>query len=145
MTTATVTTSRSARNVWANVGVWTLQVLVAALFLFAGSMKFVMPVEQMTQQIPFPGWFLHFIGACEILGGIGLVLPLALRIRPALTPLAAALLVPIMIGATVISIVTGGVAAGSVPFFVGAVCAFIAYYRGKTVRSLHPVLRHTAA
>jgi uncharacterized membrane protein YphA (DoxX/SURF4 family) len=146
MTTATATTSRTARNVWANAGVWTLQALVAALFVFAGSMKFVMTVEQMTQQMALPGWFLHFIGACEILGGIGLILPLALRIRPGLTPLAAALLVPIMVGATVLSIMTGGIAAGAVPFFVGAVCAFIAYYRRNALRRpVRPTFAHTAA
>lgn len=142
MTTASVTTSRSVRNSWANAGVWTLQALLAALFVFAGSMKFVMTVEQMA----LPGWFLHFIGACEILGGIGLILPLALRIRPGLTPLAATLLVPIMVGATVISIMTGGVGAGAVPFFVGAVCAFIAYYRSKSLRrSARSTFAQTAA
>ena len=45
-----------------------------------------------------------FIGVAEVLGAIGLILPGVLRIRPGLTPLAAAGLVIIMIGATVIGL-----------------------------------------
>ena len=85
---------------------WTAQTLLAALFLFAGSMKFVMPVAAMNAQSPvaFSGAFLHFIGACEILGAFGLILPGATRIHRELTPLAAAGLVIIMIGATVVTL-----------------------------------------
>src|SRR5258708_29663059 len=90
-----------------NVLLWVLQVLLAMLFLFAGSMKFVMSVEEMTKQMPMPGWFLHFIGGAEILGAIALVLPGILRIRAGLTPLAASALVVIMIGATVLNLHVG--------------------------------------
>jgi uncharacterized membrane protein YphA (DoxX/SURF4 family) len=129
----TITTSQSRRNVWKNASVWTLQVLVAGLFMYAGVMKLILPIEAMTQQMPLPGLFLRFIGVCEALGAVGLIVPAALRIRPGLTPLAAALLVPIMIGATVISAMIGGISAGTVPFVVGLVCTFIAVYRGKTL------------
>jgi hypothetical protein len=127
------TTSRNTRNVWGNIGLWTLQGLLAALFLFAGGMKLVSPIEAMTQQIALPGLFLRFIGVCEVLGALGLILPAALRIRPALTPLAAALLVPIMIGATVLSVMIGGISGGVVPFVVGVACAFVAYRRSKSL------------
>ena len=50
---------------------WTLQVLLAALFLFAGGMKLVTPVAAMTQQVAFPGPFLRFIGIAEVLGALG--------------------------------------------------------------------------
>ncbi len=135
MATTRYPSSVNGRNRLRNIGLWTLQALLAALFLFAGSMKFVMSVEEMTRQMQFPGWFLHFIGVCEILGGLGLVLPAALRIRPGLTPLAAALLVPIMVGATVLSVSTGGIGAGVVPFVVAVACTFIAYRRGIARRS----------
>lgn len=130
--------SLNRRNRVANIALWTLQALLAALFSFAGAMKFVMPVEQMTQQMSLPGWFLHFIGVCEILGGLGLVLPAALRIRPALTPLAAGLLVPIMVGATVLGVRTGGFSAGVVPCLVGLACAFVAYKRASERRASLP-------
>jgi uncharacterized membrane protein YphA (DoxX/SURF4 family) len=144
MSNSFTTTLRSARNLWGNVGLWTLQILLAGLFLFAGSMKFVMSVAEMTQQMALPGWFLHFIGVCEILGGLGLILPAALRIRPGLTPLAAALLVPIMIGATVLSVMIGGVSGGVVPFVIGAACTFVAIRRSKTIRVARPSLLQTA-
>ena len=98
-----------------NIALWVVQALLAALFLFAGGMKFVMSVEEMTKQIPLPGWFLHFIGVCEILGALGLILPWLRRIRPGLTPLAAAGLVIIMIGATVIVLMTDGIAMALIP------------------------------
>ena len=98
---------------------WIVQALLALLFLFSGAMKFIMPIEEMTRDIQMPIAFLRFIGAAEILGGVGLVLPSLLRIRPGLTPLAAAGLVIIMIGATVLSLMIGGVALAVMPFVVG--------------------------
>ena len=84
-----------------NIALWVVQALLAALFLFAGGMKFVMSIEEMTKQVPLPGWFLHFIGVVEVLGALGLILPWLTRIRPGLTPLAAAGLAIIMIGAII--------------------------------------------
>jgi len=114
-----------------NRGLWVVQWLLALLFLFAGIMKFVMPVAEMTKQIAFPGWFFHFIGAAEIAGAIGLVLPGLLRIRQGLTPLAAACLLVIMIGATVITVTTQGAAMAVLPFVVFLLVAFVAYGRWR--------------
>ena len=115
-----------------NVALWVLQVLLGALFLFSGVMKFVMSVEEMTKQMPsMPGWFLHFIGVCEILGGLGLILPGLFRVRMGLTPLAAACLVIIMIGATVVSAVIGPPAMALLPLVVGLLLAFVAYGRWR--------------
>jgi uncharacterized membrane protein YphA (DoxX/SURF4 family) len=113
-----------------NVVLWILQVVLALFFLFAGVMKFVMPVEQMSAQSGFPGWFFWFIGAVEILGGLGLLLPALLRIKPGLTPLAALGLVIVMIGATVVSL-PGGIGAAVIPFVTGLLLALIAYGRWK--------------
>jgi uncharacterized membrane protein YphA (DoxX/SURF4 family) len=70
-----------------------------------------LPIEVLTKQMPLPGLFLRFIGMAEVLGAIGLILPGLLRIRQGLTPLAAAGLVIVMIGATVLTLATGGVSA----------------------------------
>src|SRR5438045_124384 len=86
---------------------WIVQVLLALVFLFAGGVKLVMPIEELTEQIPLPELFVRLIGVAEVLGGLGLVLPGVLRIRPGLTPLAAGGLTIIMIGATVVSLATG--------------------------------------
>ena len=108
---------------------WIVQSLLAALFLFAGSMKVVLPLEQMKGPVELPGLLLRFIGICEVLGAIGLILPGLLRIRPGLTPLAAIGLVIIMIGATVITLAGGLVGPALIPVVVGLLLAFVAYGR----------------
>ena len=114
-----------------NVALWIIQALLAALFVFAGGMKLVLPIEKMQDPVALPGLFLRFIGVCELLGGIGLILPSLLRIRPGLTPLAASGLVVIMIGAMVISVMYMGVASALIPLVVGILAAFIAYGRSR--------------
>jgi uncharacterized membrane protein YphA (DoxX/SURF4 family) len=116
---------------------WTIQVLLALLFLFAGGMKLVLPVEAMAQQaqaqgqMPLPGLFLRFIGVVEVLGGLGLLLPGLLRIRTGLTPLAAAGLVIVMAGATVLTLLSGNPAPALIPLAVGLLAAFVAYGRWR--------------
>jgi uncharacterized membrane protein YphA (DoxX/SURF4 family) len=110
---------------------WTIQGLLALLFLFAGVTKLVLPIEAMTKQMAMPGPFLRFIGVAETLGGLGLVLPGLLRIRQGLTPLAAAGLLIIMIGATVVTLKSGTVAQAILPLVVGLLLAFVAYGRWR--------------
>jgi uncharacterized membrane protein YphA (DoxX/SURF4 family) len=111
---------------------WTAQILAALIFLFAGSMKFIMPAEKMQQgPVVLPIAFIHFIGVCECLGALGLLLPGLTRIRTYLTPLAAAGLTIIMIGATTVSVMGMGAAAGIVPAVVGVITAWIAYGRTR--------------
>lgn len=112
-------------------GLWIVQGLLALIFLWAGGVKLILPIETLTQQMPLPGLFLRFIGVAEILGAIGLILPGLLRIRPGLTPLAAAGLVIIMIGATVVTLVVGGVAMAMIPLAVGLLAVFVAYGRWR--------------
>jgi hypothetical protein len=114
---------------------WIVQGLLALLFMFGGVAKLVMPIEEMTRQMPvaLPGWFLRFIAVAELLGGIGLILPGLLRIRPGLTPLAALGLVIIMIGATVVTLMGGDVLPALMPFVVGLLAAFVAYGRWRLV------------
>jgi hypothetical protein len=121
-----------------NIVLWIIQILLALLFLFSGGIKLVIPIEQLMamgspNQVVLPGLFIQFIGVCEVLGGLGLILPGLLRIRPGLTPLAAALLVILMIGATSVTIAGDGVAAAVVPFVVGLLLVFVAYGRWKLV------------
>jgi uncharacterized membrane protein YphA (DoxX/SURF4 family) len=116
-----------------NYALWIVQALLALLFLFAGGMKLVLPIEEMTKQMPMPGLFLRFIGVCEVLGALGLILPWLLGIRPGLTPLAAAGLVIIMIGATVTTLATADVAMAPIPLVVGILAAFVAYGRWRLV------------
>jgi hypothetical protein len=120
--------NRNPKNL--NRALWTAQALVALLFAFAGSMKFIMPADKMQDgSIVLPIAFIHFIGICECLGALGLILPGVFRIRTSLTPLAAAGLTIIMIGATVISVLGMGVVAAILPAVVGIITTWIAYSR----------------
>lgn len=115
---------------------WIVQVLLALMFLFAGGTKLVLSSEVLAavgppNQIALPVWFVRFIGVAEVLGALGLILPGLLRIKPWLTPLAAAGLVVIMIGATALTMAAGGPGAGVAPLVVGLVAAFVAYGRWR--------------
>ena len=114
-----------------NILLWVLQVLLALLFLFAGVSKFLMPADEMAKNMPsyLSVNFIYFIGVCEILGGIGLIVPWATRIMPKLTPVAAAGLIIIMIGAVVVT-APMGLDNAVVPAIVGILLAMIAYGRG---------------
>jgi uncharacterized membrane protein YphA (DoxX/SURF4 family) len=116
-----------------NILLWIIQILLGLLFVFSGSMKFVMSVQDMNAQGPvvLPGIFLHFIGVCEILGGIGLILPSALRIEPRLTPLAAAGLAIITAGATVITLMGPMKGMVVIPFVTCLLCIFVAWGRWR--------------
>jgi uncharacterized membrane protein YphA (DoxX/SURF4 family) len=130
MASGNVGSSKRRRLLLTSV-LWTVQGLLALLFLFAGSMKLVLPIEVMTQQmpLPLPGLFLRFTGTAEVAGALGLILPGLLRIRPGLTPLAACGLVIIMTGATVVTLAGGEGAAAMMPLVVGLLCVCVAYGR----------------
>ena len=114
----------------ASVTLWIIQSLLAALFLFGGGFKLVMPVAALTGQLPVPGAFIRFIGVLEVSGALGLVLPGILRSHRYLTPLAAAGLVFIMCGAVGVTLVTAGAAAALMPVVVGALLSCVVYGRG---------------
>ena len=111
---------------------WAVQGLLAGLFVFAGGAKLLLPIEPMAQQSRLPGWLLQFVGVCEILGAVGLILPRRVNILPVLTPIAAALLAVITIGATVASL-SGGILMALFPAATLALCGFVAWGRWKVV------------
>ena len=110
---------------------WSIQALLAALFLFAGVTKLVLPAAALAGPVHLPVLFLRFIGVCETLGAVGLVLPSLLRVRPALTPLAASGLVIIMAGATTVTVIGGMLAPAAIPFCVGVLAVAVAYGRSR--------------
>jgi putative oxidoreductase len=76
------------------IALWVVSCLVSALFLFAGGAKLLTPAQTRAAFATFgyPAWFATFIGVCELLGGLGLLIP-------RLAALAAACLSIIMVGA----------------------------------------------
>jgi DoxX-like family len=112
---------------------WTIQGLLALTFLFAGAMKLAMSGEDLAaaMTLPLPILFVRFIGVCEVLGALGLVLPGIFRIRTDLTPLAAQGLVVIMIGAVTTTVATMDASMAVLPLVVGILAAVVAYGRTR--------------
>jgi len=126
----TRSSKESKRKIWiVTATLWTVQVLLALIFLFAGSMKLILPIEMLTAQMPLPGLLVRFIGVAEVAGALGLILPGLTRIQRGLTPLAACGLVIIMIGATVVTLAEGSGASALVPLVVGSLATAVAYGR----------------
>jgi hypothetical protein len=92
-----------------NTALWIIAGLLATVFLVAGSNKLFIPREKLARA-PGGGWVLDFsagfvkaLGAVEILGAAGLILPALLDIAPVLVPLAATGLATIMVGAAIVT------------------------------------------
>ena len=101
---------------------WVAQGLVAVVFACAGGSKLLTPPETLAMLSPFPVSFILFIGVCEVLGALGLILPLALKVRPEVTVLAAVGLTVIMVGATLSTLAL-------LPAGLGVLTALVAYGR----------------
>lgn len=132
-----------------NVTLWTLQVLWGVSFSITGFGKifFYNPVlwNRALHQVPWfsavPADLMIFIGVCELLGGIGLILPAATGIKPMLTPIAGAGLALVMVLAAGFHIVRGEYAFVVLNLVLAAVATYIAYQR--TLRAQLRPLRST--
>ena len=124
-----------------NRALWIVQALLAALLLFAGGMKLITPIAVLSVMSPYTGEFIRFIGVCEVLGAMGLILPYALRILPGLTALAAAGLVVIMVGATVSTLAIGGGVLALPTLQFGLLAALVAH--GRRPQGVHAGTTHS--
>ena len=127
--------SRKTNSRKGAVTLWTVQALLAAMFLFAGGMKWAMPIAMLDAQSHLPGAFVRFIGVCEVLGALGLILPGLFRVRTDLTFLAAVGLVLIMTGATTITVGQGQILPAIGPLVLGLLAAFVARGRAPNVQT----------
>lgn len=131
-----MTTVETKKSKPLNISLWVAQIILSAMFLMAGIMKSTQPIEQLSAQLPWvtdvPLALVRFIGVMELLAGIGLLLPSILRIKPILTPIAAAGLVMVQAFAAVFHI-SRGEAATAVPMNIVllALATFVAWGRFK--------------
>ena len=118
-----------------NRALWVVQGFLALFFALASAApKLLLPPDMLPPlPIPLPRPFILFIGVAELLGALGLILPGLLRIRPGLTPLAAAGLVLITTGATVYQLMSGEPGNALFAVVMGLLCAFVAYGRWQLV------------
>jgi uncharacterized membrane protein YphA (DoxX/SURF4 family) len=115
-----------------NALLWTLQILLAAAF-FAHGWMFLFPpadlVAEMNAVIP-PGFRL-FLGVAEVLAAIGLTLPGITRITPWLIPCAAAGVMVVMVGATILHIQRNEISSAAITAILLLIATFVAYMRWK--------------
>jgi len=117
-----------------NTALWIVQILLALVFLMAGTGKVSQPKEKLKERgmkfvEDFSGGTVKVIGSLEIAGALGVVLPSLFNVIPQLTPLAAGGLVLTMIGATLTHIRRGEYPIIIVNIVLLAMAAFVAYGR----------------
>jgi hypothetical protein len=122
-----------SRSTPLHIALWIAQVLLFAMFAFAGFLKLTTPLGPLSQNIPWvievPETLVRFIGLAELSGALGLLLPSLTRIKPALTPLAALGLAVVMILAVGFHVMRGELAVLGMPIVLGALAAFVAWGR----------------
>lgn len=121
-----------------NIALWIAQILLAIVFLFAGGIK--VSQRKVTLRFKIGEWvddvtdgFINFVGSFELLGAIGLVLPMALNILPVLTPTAAAGLSISMIGAMMVHNRRKEYKEVGIAFVLLLLCLFVVIGRFKIV------------
>ena len=132
MTTITATlTPRPSTSRAASAGLWTLQVLLAAVYAFSAYGKLTAEAQNVAgfeaMGLGMPG--MYIIGLLELAGAIAMFVP-------ALTGLAAACFVALMIGAVIMTAAIGGGALVAIPATVGVVAAVVAWGRRDSTRRL---------
>jgi DoxX-like family len=134
MTATTATRPTTVRV--ANVGLWTLQVLLAAVYAFSASGKLTAEAQNVAgfEAMGLGTTGMYIIGALELAGAIAMFVP-------RLTGLAATCFVALMIGAVILTLAIGGGALVAIPATVGAVAAVVAWGRRDSTRRLIAQLR----
>ncbi len=111
------------------IALWIISGLLAALFLFAGLTKLLAPAQakQWFTQYGYAPWFAIFIGVCETLGGIGVLVP-------RVAALAASGLSLIMVGAVFTLATHHQLVQAITPAVVSIFLVGVAYTRVKEAR-----------
>jgi len=116
-----------------NAALWAVQVILAIMFMMAGAMKLMKDKEELAEKM---GWVEDFsqstirlIGAAEIMGAIGLVLPALTGIAPILTPLAASGLAVVTVGAMVVHLRRREYPLALMTMMLAAMAVFVAWGR----------------
>jgi uncharacterized membrane protein YphA (DoxX/SURF4 family) len=136
-TAATPVSSRPIRRTGLNIALWIAQVLLALLFVGAGSAKVMTPLPELAKSLPYtadlPGWLVRFIGISEVAGAVGMILPAISRVAPMLIPWAACGLCAVMVLATLFHFLRSEISAMPMTIVIGSVAAFVAWGRSAKV------------
>ncbi|HEY3448184.1 MAG TPA: DoxX family protein [Myxococcales bacterium] len=115
-----------------NLSLWIVQVLLAAIFGLAGLMNTTRPLAELARNVDWATAYpvlVRFIGASELAGALGVVLPSLTRIQPRLTGLAAVGLLTVMVLASGYHVVRGEFGSLPITFALGGLAGFVAWGR----------------
>lgn len=119
-----------------NIGLWIAQSLIALTLIWGAYAKLLQPIEETSKMLPWaldnPG-LVKFTGIIDLLGGLGIILPAALRVQPKLTVLAAYGVIVLMIAASVFHISRGEASLIGMNIFFLVLTVFVAWGRTKKV------------
>jgi putative oxidoreductase len=128
-------TTASSGDTILQVGLWTAQVLLALVFAFTGTGSLTRPIDDLAAVAVWPGEvpvaLVRLIGAAELMGALGLILPSLTRIRPSLTPLAATGLTGVMLLASSYNLLHGRWPALALNLILGSLAVFVAWGRSR--------------
>lgn len=117
-----------------HIALWVAQGFVALMFLFAFYAKVIQPAEETAKMMPWvieQAGLAKFTGIVDLLGGLGLILPAMLRIKPKLTIYAAYGGLLLMVAGTIFHISRGEMDVIGFNFLMMALLAFIVWGRSK--------------
>lgn len=127
-----MTNTSTPSKAW-NISLWILQALLAATLIWAAMMKLGKSPRELAAMWPWAGEvspaLVKLTGIVDLLGGLGLILPALLRIKPVLTPIAALGIVALMICASVFHIARGEASQIGFNVVVAGIAGFIAWGR----------------
>ena len=137
MTATTLPAPRTSTARAASAGLWTLQVLLAAVYAFSAYGKLTAEAQNVAgfEAMGLGATGMYIIGTLELAGAVAMFVP-------ALTGLAATCFVALMVGAVVLTWAIGGGALVAIPATVGVVAAVVAWGRRDSTRRLVARLRH---
>jgi uncharacterized membrane protein YphA (DoxX/SURF4 family) len=117
-----------------NIGLWILQVLLAAAFLAHGWL-FLSPPPEIVDQMnaSLPRWFTLFLGVAEVLAAVGLLLPGVTRIAPSLVAWAAAGIMIVTASATIYHVARAEYSSAAITLVLFAMATAVAYMRYRVV------------
>ena len=128
-----MTTEKSSNGL--NITLWVVQVLTAALMALASYIKLATPIEELSLQMKWTGevptYVVRVLGVIDLLGGIGVILPALLKIRPGLTSLAAVGIVLLMISAITFHVSRGESSVIGFNIIILLMAGFVAWGRNK--------------
>jgi hypothetical protein len=115
------------------IALWVVQGLLAVAFGMAGVMKLLTPIAELGANMGWvnslPEGLVRFIGASELAGAIGLILPAVTRVKPGLTALAGCGLTLVMLLAAAFHLSRSEWTALPPNLLLGGLAAFVAWGR----------------